>query len=401
MGTQAAARRRTHGAARRRVMVCFGTRPEVIKLAPVIRALRSSRALEAYTVTTAQHREMLDQALQSFMLTIDEDLDLMRPRQGLAQLTSVAVSALAEVLQRAAPDVLIVQGDTTTAMCAALAGFYAGVPVGHVEAGLRSGDRRAPFPEEVNRRIVSQLASWHFCPTAGAAENLRAEQHDPGAVLFTGNTIVDALQFILGEALATPVTMPAPGVRRILVTLHRRETQGERQRELCRMLARVASELEAVEILFPVHLSPSVRTVVMPELSRAANVALLEPLGYPEFIHVMASSHLIVTDSGGVQEEAPSLGVPVLVMRDTTERPEGILAGCARLSGTDPRAVERDIRALLSHPALHDQMTGSPNPYGDGQAAQRIVACLERDLSAGRTDELSPSVVSDLVAEAR
>jgi UDP-N-acetylglucosamine 2-epimerase len=381
--------------AQARVMVCFGTRPEVIKLAPVIHRLDHSSTLAPLVVTTAQHREMLDQMLGSFAIVPDVDLDLMRPNQRLAELTGAAVAAISNVIERARPDALVVQGDTTTAMCAALAGFYSGVPVGHVEAGLRSHDPRAPFPEEVNRRIVSQIATWHFCPTEGAAENLRAENHDRGTIEVTGNTIVDALIATRGR-LATrhrpPGPSPDPRTRRILVTLHRRETQGESQRELCRMLARIAGDADDIEVVLPVHLSPAVRASVLPMLSGRPNVLLSEPLDYEEFVGLMAGSHLIVTDSGGIQEEASALGVPVVVMRDTTERPEVIVAGCARLSGTDPRAVERDIKAILGDLELHARMASAGCPYGDGHAAMRIVARLERDVarSLARAADVGP-----------
>jgi UDP-N-acetylglucosamine 2-epimerase (non-hydrolysing) len=367
-----------------RVMVCFGTRPEVIKLTPVIDKLGASSTLAPFVVTTAQHREMLDQMLASFAIVPDADLDLMRPSQVLAELTGAAVTAIAAVIERARPDALVVQGDTTTAMCAALAGFYAGVPVGHVEAGLRSHNPRAPFPEEVNRRIVSQIATWHFCPTETAAENLRAENHDHTTIEVTGNTIVDALIATRSRLAARqgPLTSSSQDLRRrrILVTLHRRETQGESQLELCRMLARVARDQPDVEVVLPVHLSPAVRASVLPALSGRPNVLLSEPLGYEEFVELMAGSHLIVTDSGGIQEEASALGVPVVVMRDATERPEVIVAGSARLSGTDPTEVERDIRAILADRELHARMAGAGCPYGDGKAAKRIVARLERDL---------------------
>jgi UDP-N-acetylglucosamine 2-epimerase (non-hydrolysing) len=373
------------------VLVCFGTRPEVIKMAPIVERLHADPALSVTTVTTAQHREMLDQMLGAFGIEPDVDLGLMRPRQGLAELTARALGALSEVIEERRPDAVLVQGDTTTAFCAALAGFYADVPVGHVEAGLRTSNARSPFPEEINRRMVAPLARWHFCPTEGSAGRLRAEGIAPEGIMVTGNSVIDALLATAARPLAAADALrlpPKAAARRILVTLHRRETQGEAQRRLCRMLARVA-ERPDVEIVFPVHLSPGVRESVMAELGGRDGVILAEPFDYPLFVHAMRSSDIIVTDSGGVQEEAPSLGVPVLVMRDTTERPEGIAAGCARLSGTSPDAVERDILELLDDEAAYASMAQVANPYGDGRTAERIVERLRADLSGAADRDLA------------
>ena len=367
---------------RRPVMVCFGTRPEVIKLAPVIEHLRASPWLAPLPVTTGQHREMLDQMLDVFGMVPDVDLGLMRPGQDLAELTGRAMIELGRVLSVHRPAAILVQGDTTTAMCAALAAFYAAVPVAHVEAGLRTNDPRRPFPEEINRRLVAPLARWHFCPTQRSAENLLREGVPPETVSVTGNTVIDALLSTVARPLPAQLARHIPrkrAERRILVTLHRRETQGEAQRRLCRMLAHVARRPD-VEILFPVHLSPAVRRSVDAELAGRDGVHLLDPLDYRSFVHVLRSSDIVVTDSGGVQEEAPSLGVPVLVMRDTTERPEGVAAGCARLCGTEPEAVELEIGRLLDNPDAYRAMAGAANPYGDGTAGRQIVRRLERDL---------------------
>jgi UDP-N-acetylglucosamine 2-epimerase len=366
-------------------MVCFGTRPEVIKLAPVVAALVADDELDVMVVTTAQHRELLDQMLETFDIEPDLDLDLMRPNQTLAELTSNAVARLAEVMAAEAPDAVLVQGDTTTMFCAALAGFYEGVPVGHVEAGLRTNDPRRPFPEEINRRLASTLATWHYCPTERNAFALRREGVDPTAICITGNTVIDAVLSIDRRPLAPhqAARLPRPSGRpRILVTLHRRETQGEAQRRLCRMLGSLAAERD-VEILLPMHLSPAVRTSVIAELGGSSNVHLLEPLEYPVFVHAMRSSRLIVTDSGGVQEEAPVFGVPVVVMRDTTERVEAVDAGCLVLSGTDPTGVKADIIDLLDDDDRWQRMSEARSPYGDGRAAERIVAHL-RDQLDGR-----------------
>lgn len=374
-------------ARRTTVMVCIGTRPEAIKLAPVIAAL-DRHAMSPFVVSTAQHREMLDQMFASFELEPDVDLGLMRPRQTLAHLTAAAIESLADVLADVRPDALIVQGDTTTAMSAALAGFYAGVPVGHVEAGLRTNDRRSPFPEEINRRLVSEIASWHFCPTATSAENLLRENIHPSTIEVTGNTVIDALHWMIDRqqriGFVADHLPPKRAARRILVTLHRRETQGEVQREICRALADVCAVHGDVEIVFPVHMSPAVRASVMGELTGVDRVHLIEPADYAEFVHLLDSADLVVTDSGGVQEEAPSLDVPVLVMRDNTERPEGVEAGCARLCGTRPEALRRDVDRLLTNEDVYARMAAAPSPYGDGQASERIAARMAADLGVRR-----------------
>lgn len=365
-----------------RVMVCFGTRPEVVKLAPVVARLQGVPGLDVLSVTTAQHREMLDQMLTTFGVIPDVDLGLMRPGQDLAGLTGRAVQALGAVIADAQPDAVIVQGDTTTAFCAALAAFYAGVPVAHVEAGLRTANPRSPFPEEINRRLVAPLAHWHFCPTPRSAENLRSEGICDDQILVTGNTVIDALLRTAQDPLTAEeqsLLPPKRGKRRILVTLHRRETQGETQRELCRVLASVARRSD-VEVIFPVHLSPAVRDSAFAELAGRDGVLLIDPLPYRPFVHLLRSADLIVTDSGGIQEEAPSFSVPVLVTRDTTERPEGVEAGCARLSGTTPEQLHADITELLDDAAAYERMARPSNPYGDGRAAQRIVNRLTADL---------------------
>jgi UDP-N-acetylglucosamine 2-epimerase (non-hydrolysing) len=378
-------------------MVCFGTRPEVVKLAPVIQRLAACDGLEPITVATAQHREMLDQMLDTFELVPDVDLGLMQPRQDLAELTGAAVTALGRTIAEHRPDALLVQGDTTSALCGALAAFYADVPVGHVEAGLRTNDPHRPFPEEINRRLVSVLAHWHWCPTTRNRDALLAEGIAAEAIRVTGNTVIDALLDVAarGPDPSRPDAVPPKrAARRILVTLHRRETQGDVQRELCRMLAEVA-EREDIEVLFPVHMSPAVRASVFAELGHAPSVLLTDPLDYRSFVHAMRTSDLVVTDSGGVQEEAPVFGVPVLVLRDTTERIEGVEAGCVRLSGTDFSAVRADILDLLDDPAGYDAMARAVNPYGDGFASERIVEQLLRDLTTSDEDDhLGPMVAT-------
>jgi UDP-N-acetylglucosamine 2-epimerase (non-hydrolysing) len=328
--------------------------------------------------------------LRVFAIEPDVDLALMRPEQDLCDLAGVALTSLGAVMRRQRPDAVLVQGDTTTAFCASLAAFYERIPVAHVEAGLRTFDPSRPFPEEINRRLITTVARWHFAPTAGTAGNLTREGVEPGAIEITGNTVVDALLGIAGRPsnIHTLPGLPTQSdARRILVTLHRRETFGEPQRRLCRMLARVA-ERPDVEIVFPVHPNPRVRRSVHEILGSSANVGLISPVDYVTFVHLMKSADLIVTDSGGVQEEAPSLNVPIIVMRDRTERPEGVAAGCALLSGVDPVAVERDIMRLLDEPELHARMAAAPNPFGDGRAAVRVVARLVHDLT-GRAQSVA------------
>jgi UDP-N-acetylglucosamine 2-epimerase (non-hydrolysing) len=366
------------------VMVCVGTRPEAIKMAPVLHALADA-GLQSLLVSTGQHREMLQQAFDAFDLEPDIDLELMRPDQTLAELTGRAVAALDDLIGEIRPRAVLVQGDTTTAFCGALAAFYQRVPVGHVEAGLRTGHRRNPFPEEINRRLITPLADWHFCPTERSVAGLLAEGVPADCVLLTGNTVVDALLATAGAALEPSLRelLPPRGARRrLLVTLHRRETQGEAQRALCRMLAAISSR-DDVEVVFPVHLSPAVRASVHAELGARPNVHLLEPLAYRPFVHLLRSADIVITDSGGIQEEAPSFGVPVLVMRETTERPEGVKAGCAKLSGTDPAGVAADIELLLDDPGAYERMARVSNPYGDGRAGARIAERLVADLASG------------------
>jgi UDP-N-acetylglucosamine 2-epimerase (non-hydrolysing) len=369
----------------RRALVCLGTRPEVVKLAPVIAALEASPSFEVTVATTAQHRQMLDQMLRTFGIEPQFDLGLMRERQTLADLTGAAVPALASVIEIVRPDVVIVQGDTTTTFCAALAAFYEGVPVAHVEAGLRTHDLASPFPEELNRKLTGSIARWHFCATPAAAANLLGEGVAPKTIEVTGNTVIDALLTTRARVLEhgwrarTAIPPKRDGLKRVLVTLHRRESQGMPQRRLCQMLARLAAE-QPIDVVFPVHLSPSVRTVVLDELAAASNVHLIDPLEYEDFVYALAHSDIVLTDSGGVQEEAPSLDVPVLVLREVTERPEGIDAGCARLSGTDPAVVAQHLGEVLGDSAVYDRMSAAANPYGDGTAAARIVSRLELDL---------------------
>jgi UDP-N-acetylglucosamine 2-epimerase (non-hydrolysing) len=367
------------------ILSVVGTRPEAVKMAPVVQALARAPGVRARLAAAAQHRELLDGALAAFGLAADADLGLMRPGQSLAGLTARAVEALDGLYEAEAPDLVLVQGDTTTAFCAALAAFYRRVPVGHVEAGLRTGDLAAPWPEEANRVLTARLATLHFAPTAGARENLLREGVAPGRAFVTGNTGVDALFLTLGRLRDRPDPGPPPPWQRpgspvVLITAHRRENLGDRLAALCGAIAELAGRFPSAQFVYPMHPNPGVRAAVRAVLGArpAANVHLVEPLEYPQFVALMAASALILTDSGGVQEEAPSLGTPVLVLRDATERPEALAAGTARLVGTDPERIVREATTLLADPAALAGMARRHNPYGDGHAAGRIVGhCLE------------------------
>jgi UDP-N-acetylglucosamine 2-epimerase (non-hydrolysing) len=360
------------GDRRMRIAAVLGTRPEVIKLAPVISELRRRRDAECIVVSTGQHREMLDQMLRVFEIEPDVDLDVMRPQQRLSDLTAELMRRLGDVLAELSPAWVVVQGDTTSTMCGALAAFYENARVAHVEAGLRSGDRFSPFPEEVNRSVVARVADVHFCPTGQSAENLMREGVPPEDVFVTGNTVIDSLLWAVDHARLIDPPVPRARPRRILVTLHRRESHGDAMRNVCRAVRWLARRPD-VEIVFPVHRSPLVRDVVHPELERLDGVHLTEPLDYLSLVHVLDSSDVVLTDSGGLQEEAPAFGKPVLVLRETTERPEAIEAGVARLVGTDFAQIVDAVESLLDDPAAYRSMAHRENPFGDGRAAERIV----------------------------
>jgi UDP-N-acetylglucosamine 2-epimerase (non-hydrolysing) len=361
----------------KRVAVVFGTRPEAVKMAPLVHALRRHADLETRVIVTAQHREMLDQVLAAFALRPDLDLDLMRPGAGLAEMTSRLIAALDEALAAERPDFVLVQGDTTTVLAAGLAAFYRQIPVGHVEAGLRSGDAYDPFPEEANRRLASVLSTLHFAPTERARLNLRREGVPDEAILVTGNTAIDALRYTLGRLPPPP---PASDRRLILMTLHRRENWGARTREVCEGVRAVLDARSDVDLVLPMHRNPLVRETIQAVLGGRARVELTEPLDYPALVDLQRRAYLVMTDSGGIQEEAPSLGKPILVLRETTERPEGIEAGCARLIGTDRARVRDEALRLLDEPEAYRAMALVANPYGDGRAAERIVAAVRARL---------------------
>jgi UDP-N-acetylglucosamine 2-epimerase (non-hydrolysing) len=368
---------------RARILVTFGTRPEAIKMFPVVHALRDTDLFDVRVVVTAQHRDMLDQVLEVADIKADIDLDLMQPGQSLDALSARIITRFGEVLDSEKPDRVLVHGDTLTTMMATLACYFRRIPVGHVEAGLRSGDIYAPWPEEVNRKVTGAVADLHFAPTQGAAAALRAENVPESAIRVTGNTVIDALLAVqakletnpsLASAL-TPLRQRFAGKRIIAVTAHRRENFGEGMRQIAAALQQLAAR-EDVAIIFPMHPNPNVVEVMRPALSGNPNIALIEPLDYFGFVAMMDASDLVLTDSGGIQEEAPSLGKPVLVMRDTTERPEGVAAGTALLVGADATAILREASRLLDDRRAYDAMAKAHNPYGDGHASSRIADAL-------------------------
>jgi UDP-N-acetylglucosamine 2-epimerase (non-hydrolysing) len=364
-----------------RVAVIMGTRPEAIKLAPVVHRLDVVEDIECIVVSTGQHRQLLDPMLSLFRIQPDVELDVMRPNQQLPELTSSLVRGLAQTFRSERPDWVLVQGDTTTTFSAALAAFYEAIPIGHVEAGLRTHELYSPFPEEANRRLAGSLASLHFCPTPRNAANLLQEGVADDQILVTGNTGIDALLWAVEQARRLPPVLPRRRDRRILLTLHRRENHGEPIRRLCRAVAALAMRGDT-EIILPVHANPAVRDVVVTELQGVAGVELCDPLDYLSLVQVLDSSDLVLTDSGGLQEEAPTLGKPVLVLRESTERGEAIDAGVAALVGTDPAAIFSTATTLLDDPVAYASMAHAENPFGDGTASNSIIDALTERLGA-------------------
>lgn len=370
-----------------KVMVVFGTRPEAIKMAPVVKALKNSK-VECLVAVTAQHREMLDQVLKLFQIEPDYDLNLMQTGQTLTDISTRALNGLAEVFREAKPNLVLVHGDTTTTFIAALAAFYEHIPVGHVEAGLRTGNKYSPFPEEMNRKLAGALADLHFAPTETAKKNLLREGVVEEKIFVTGNTVIDALL----DTVRSEYTFSDPELHRILkedarrmilVTTHRRENLGEPMRQIYRGLAEVLDKFPDTTIVFPVHKNPNVRQVVNEVLGHNPRVHLIEPMDYEPFVNLMAKASIILTDSGGIQEEAPSLGIPVLVVRDTTERPEAVEAGTVSLVGTSYERIVAELSHLLSDGEAYHKMAHSVNPYGDGQASRRIAKITEEFLGKG------------------
>lgn len=364
-----------------RVLTIFGTRPEAIKMAPVIKRLSIHSDIDSRVCITAQHREMLDSVLTLFDIQPHYDLNIMQDNQGLVDITVAVLHKLEGVLQEFAPHRVLVQGDTTTTFVASLAAFYQKIQVGHVEAGLRTGDMMAPWPEEMNRKLISGLADLHFAPTEISKENLLKENVDPDRILVTGNTVIDALVEIveridgdpsLASTLASQFPYLDSGRRLVLVTGHRRESFGKGFERICHSLLQLGKR-EDVQIVYPVHLNPNVREPVQRLLSGSPNIHIIEPLDYLPFVSLMRQSHLIITDSGGIQEEAPSLGKPVLIMRNKTERPEGVAIGTVKLVGTTTEKIVEEATRLLDSREEYQKMARTQNPYGDGHAAERIV----------------------------
>lgn len=363
-----------------KVLSIFGTRPEAVKMAPVVLRLAEMDGVEAKICVTAQHREMLDQVLTLFKLDADFDLNIMRPDQSLAELTAAVFSELDPILQSEKPDWILIQGDTTTVMAAALLGYYHRIRIGHVEAGLRTSDKWQPFPEEINRRVASVVSDLHFAPTTWAMENLLKEGVNPASIVVTGNPVIDALQMVIKQPcdlFLGPLRGISPEKRIILITAHRRENFGSPMKRIFTSLAQIAHEFaDDCVLVYPVHLNPNVRTPAYEMLGGIPNIVLVDPLEYLPMVHLMERAHLVLTDSGGLQEEAPALGTPVLVMREVTERPEAIKAGTAKLVGTDLDKIVSQTRLLLNDPVEHNSMAKAINPYGDGHAAEKIVEAL-------------------------
>lgn len=360
-----------------RVMTVFGTRPEAIKMAPLVQALRRvPDEIEPIVCVTAQHREMLDQVLEIFDIRPDYDLNVMQPRQSLIDITTRVLTGMDDVLADARPDIVLVHGDTTTTFVAALAAFYRQIKVGHVEAGLRTWKKYAPFPEELNRQLTGVLADLHFAPTAWAAENLRRENKPEATIFVTGNTVIDALHTTVRENWRHPVMDRLDGRDLVLVTAHRRENLGAPMRRMFRAIRRLADAHPDIAVVYPVHLNPAVREAAQEVLEGHPRIHLIEPLDVLDFHNFLARARLVLTDSGGVQEEAPAFGVPVLVMRETTERPEGVEAGTLKLVGTDEERIFQTAHQLLTDAAAYAAMAKAANPFGDGRASERIVAAI-------------------------
>ncbi len=366
-------------------LIIFGTRPEAIKMAPLVKEFQKYSEFETRVCVTAQHRQMLDQVLEFFEITPDYDLDLMRPNQNLNTLTADIITGIQPVLEDFKPDFVYVHGDTLTSMVAGLAAFYAGTKVCHVEAGLRTYNKWSPFPEEMNRQITGRLADYHFAPTQQSFDNLVKENINPETIVITGNTVIDALlnssekiQTIDNDEIEYLKTIVQPDKKLILVTGHRRENHGQGFVNICEALKEIAISNSDVQIIYPVHLNPNVQKPVYEMLSDVNNIHLISPLAYPAFVWLMNHSYLIVTDSGGVQEEAPSLGKPVLVMRDTTERPEAVDAGTVILVGTDKAKIVAEVQSLLADIDRYQEMSELHNPYGDGKACRRIAEFIKK-----------------------
>ncbi len=361
------------------IMLVFGTRPEAIKMCPLIQELRTRKDIRTLCCVTGQHRQMLDQVLSAFHVTPDYDLAIMKDGQTLFDVTTRVMEELKNVLAEAKPDLVLVHGDTTTTFAAALTCFYMQIPVGHVEAGLRTYQLDSPFPEEFNRQAVGVVAKYHFAPTEQARQNLLRENKKPETIFVTGNTAIDALKTTVRADYQNPELEWAKGSRLILLTAHRRENLGEPMRAIFRAVRRIADEVPDIKVLYPVHMNPTIRALAQEILGGDERIRLIPPMDVVDFHNMLARSDLVMTDSGGIQEEAPSLGKPVLVLRDTTERPEGVAAGTLKLVGTDEETIYREAKRLLTDEAAYHRMSIASNPYGDGHACRRIADILEKD----------------------
>ena len=368
-----------------KIMTVFGTRPEAIKMAPLVKAMNADPDIESVLCVTAQHREMLDQVLSLFELVPDYDLNIMKPNQTINMITANVIMGLEDILKKEQPDMVLVHGDTTTTFATALAAFYNQTKVGHVEAGLRTYDKYSPYPEEMNRVMTGHIADLHFAPTMRNRRNLLNEAIDEGDIYITGNTVIDALLDVTSKPYEfedeTLKALDFEGKRVIAVTCHRRENLGENMEHIFGAIRRIADEFDDVEIVYPVHLNPKVRDIAGRILSGAKNVHLIEPLTYQPFSNLMAKSYLIVTDSGGIQEEAPALGKPVLVVRKETERPEAVEAGTVKLAGVEEETIYKMMKTLLTDADAYREMEHAANPYGDGHAVERIIKILKERLS--------------------
>lgn len=369
----------------KKIMVVFGTRPEAIKMAPLVKEISNNKALDLRVCVTGQHREMLDQVLEIFQIKPDYDLNLMKSGQSLNDITSSILINIKCILQEYKPDLVLVHGDTATTFAVSLAAYYEKISVGHVEAGLRTGNIYSPWPEEANRKLTAVLAKYHFAPTFSSKENLIREGCVPDNIIVTGNTVIDALHLAkekinndiqLSDKLKQEFSFLEPEKKIILVTGHRRESFGKGFEDICDALAIIARSYKDIQIIYPVHMNPNVRGPVNRLLSNINNIYLIEPLQYLPFVYLMDKSYIILTDSGGIQEEAPSLGKPVLVMRDTTERPEAILAGTVALVGTDKNKITEKVKELIENTEVYKKMSAAQNPYGDGKSCQRIVNAI-------------------------
>lgn len=364
----------------KKIMVVFGTRPEAIKMCPLVNELKKRKKLDTVVCVTGQHRQMLDQVLKTFQVIPDYDLLIMKEKQTLFDVTKAILSRIKEVLEKEKPDVVLVHGDTSTTFVTALACFYLQIPVGHIEAGLRTYDLYSPFPEEFNRQAVSIISKYNFAPTEKARQNLINEGKNLENIWVTGNTVIDALQTTVREDYTHPELEWAKGSRLIFITAHRRENLGQPMHNMFRAIRRVLEEHPDVKALYPIHMNPVVRKAAEEELGKIERIHIIEPVEVFDCHNMMANSYMILTDSGGIQEEAPSLGKPVLVMRDTTERPEGIKAGTLKLVGTDEEEIYNNFKELLENKEIYDAMSKANNPYGDGHACERIVDILEEKI---------------------